>query len=439
MFLPLILAACSPDYALSLHAGPAEPGPAADPAAVPDVGATDARAARAAPNVAPKVSPRFQRVPIDVGSAVEAEVDPSSGERRETFELGGGAATPVADFLFVVDDSASMAKVIDRVRAAFASLGDAFPAQARVAVMSTLPGDPDDLTKVNAAARHPSRNRHAPGFLRLVNKTSITDFAKFAPENERARFPDPGCDEPWFSPTAVGASGVPCLVSHTQVAMDPVLVEAGLTAFGQLLEKRGDVPLFRPGAAANVIFVSDTQDPGLAPGSPGLDELVAARPDFARLSDLVDVANTVSSFRVHAIAPETECSERWSHIGAVYQAAAKASGGRTLDVCTADDYGAFIRAIAKDGAVVQRPVVALGRPLADDAVVEVDGQRVGWSPSADGRAITLDAIPGEARAHVTVTYRPKAAAAAAAAKKTAPATKAATPNAAVRPAALRRR
>jgi len=47
------------------------------------------------------------------------------------------------------------------------------------------------------------------------------------------------------------------------------------------------------------------------------------------------------------------------------------------------EHGSFLddEAIAREGAVVQRPVVALGRPLAD-AIVEIDGERVGWAPSA---------------------------------------------------------
>jgi hypothetical protein len=413
MLLLLVLAGCSPDYALDRVSSP--PDAAAAEGAGASTHTSGSRALGTPDTRAPMApGPRFSPVSIDAdgGSALTAEEDATGRVRRETFELGGGATTPVADFLFVVDDSASMQTIVDRVRAAFAGLGDgaAFPAEARIAVMNTLPADPADLRVAHPAARHRKRNRHGAGFLRLVDAAGIDEFLGVAPDKERRHFGSPGCAGAWFAPTDRDAAGVPCIVAATQIAMDSVRVEAGLTAFGQLLERQGDVPLFRPGAAANVIFVSDTQDPGIGPDAPELAALVAGRPDYAALADLVDVANTVSSFRVHAIAPATECAETWAHLGPVYQQAAKDAGGRTLDVCTATDYGAFVRDIVHDGAVVQRPVVALGR-AADDAVVEVDGQRVGWSPSADGRAITLDhALSGD-RAHVTVTYqvRPPAA------------------------------
>lgn len=400
----LLLAGCTPDYAL--HAvDPAGQAPAGLPTGTP--GSTSGEAPA---EVFSSVS-----TAADGGSAVEVEETTSGDIRREHFVLGGGASTPVADFLFVVDNSASMDHIVGQVRAAFAALGErsgeAFPAETRIAVMSTLPGDPDDLRKAHPYVRHQGRNRRDPGFLRLVDASTVADFLKVAPEGQRSRFTTGGCESGWFSPEEKNGSGVPCLVAATQIAMDNVGVEAGLTAFAQLLEGRGDTPLFRPGAAANVVFVSDTQDPGLGPSVPGLEDLVTLRPDYARLVELVDAANTVSSFRVHAIAPEGYCGERWDHLGDVYQQAARASGGRTLDVCTATDYRGFVADIAREGAVVQRPVVALSRALSADtkATVEVDGVAVGWAPSADGRAIILDQGLSDKASSVTVTYPVKRA------------------------------
>lgn len=402
MLLALLLA-CAPDYLLSAWHG-AEP-PAATGA--PATGATTAPTA-----AAQRARPAFTPVSVedDGGSAVAAEVDSSGRVRRERFVLGDGVDTAVADFLFVVDNSASMNRILDRVRGAFATLAEAgaFPAEARIAVMSTLPADPEALGRAHPAVRHRGRNRLDPGFLRLVDAASILRFREGADEAARARFPARGCGTAWFRPGERDADGVPCIVAHTQIAMDAVGVEAGLTAFGQLVEARGDRPLFRPGAAANVIFVSDTQDPGLGADAAWLGPLVAARPTAESLGALVDAANTVASFRLHAIAPEHDCGEPWAHLGPVYQDAARASGGRTLDVCTAEDYRGLIADIAREGAVVQRPVVALARPL-EDAVVEVDGQPVGWSASADGRAVVLDTELGPERRAVTVTYRVKAA------------------------------
>src|SRR6185503_2156685 len=68
-----------------------------------------------------------------------------------------------------------------------------------------------------------------------------------------------GCGA-WFSPGEVDPDGVPCLVAHTEVPGLLVHVEAGLTVLSQLLD--GKKPLFREGAHAHVVFVSDTHDPG---------------------------------------------------------------------------------------------------------------------------------------------------------------------------------
>src|SRR5688500_329485 len=60
--------------------------------------------------------------------------------------LGGDAPSAVVDYLFVVDGSASMERVLGRVRDGFEALAGSgvFPAEARIAVMSTLPADPVD-------------------------------------------------------------------------------------------------------------------------------------------------------------------------------------------------------------------------------------------------------------------------------------------------------
>lgn len=374
----LLLAACAPEYGLSTVPAPLPDEEGFAPVSVED----------------------------DGGSAVSAEEAPDRGERRETFLLGARTPTPVADFLFVVDESASMRGVVARVREAFADLGDggAFPVEARVAVMGMIPGDPDDLGRAHPAVGHGRRNRLGPGFLRLVQRATIDEFSAVAPVAQLARFAHRGCDDAWFAPGDVDDDGVPCLVGHTQISMDVIQAEAGLTAFAQLLERRGDSPLFRPGAAANVIFVSDTQDPGLPHDDPHLDDLVALRPDHEELTALVDEANDVASFRVHAIVPDSACGEGWSHLGTVYQDVAEASGGRTLDVCTARDYRAFVEAIGHEGSTPTRAVLALGR-TATEVDVAIGGETVGGRLTGGGRAVVLDRALPERITPVTVTYR----------------------------------
>src|SRR6185312_11926258 len=113
-------------------------------------------------------------------------------------------------------------------------------------------------------------------------------------------------------------------------------------------------PLFRTGAAANVVFVSDTHDPGVPGDSPWFDALDGLRPSFDALAERAYAAQALASFRVHAIAPREDCTaEDWSAAGPTYFDAARAGGGRILDLCTAgpDDYVDLVRRMAVEGAI----------------------------------------------------------------------------------------
>jgi hypothetical protein len=341
----------------------------------------------------------------DGSAAVRAWEDAVQGVRVEEFHFGQSQQTVVADFLFVVDNSSSMENVIDRVRKGFATLAkdNPFPAKSRIAVMGTLPGKEFDRTRPHRAARSSSKLAFDPGFLGLVDGERVARYRALMPEIAD-QFAVDGCDSAWFKPTDVNGAGVPCIVAHTQTGMRDVRVEAGLTALKQMLLRDGDEPLFRPGAAVNVIFVSDTHDPGANPNKQDILELVQMRPDYAELKALLEKNSTVASFRLHAIAPKSMCSENWRDIGPVYFDAVDASGGKGLDVCTADDYGQLIRDIARSGSVPTRAVFPLGKRAEDVEFVEVDGVDVPFRVSDRGDIVLLDQeIPVE-RASVTVHY-----------------------------------
>jgi hypothetical protein len=312
------------------------------------------------------------------------EAPPPEPARERVVELG------VADYLFVVDSSASMASILNHVLAGFDAVRDAnaFTRGARIGVMSTLPGDPLRPTAIHPRAKQKWWLQFEPGFQSLVDADAITIYRELAPPQVAERFPMDGC-QGWFAPSDVNPKGVSCLVANTQLSLYPVLVEAGLLALQQRLTQ--PEPLFRSGAAANVIFVSDTHDPGLTPEEPGFAELVAARPTFEQLRLLAASRQTLSSFRVHAIAPADLCSdEDWTGGGDAYFEAALAANGEILDVCTATpaDYVAFVQRMAEQGAVPQAPVIALadGEQVLD---VLVDDQPAPFALSLDGRALTL--------------------------------------------------
>jgi hypothetical protein len=336
------------------------------------------------------------------------EEDPDAQVRRESFLFGGGAGTSVSDYLFVVDNSISMRKIIGDFRSGFAGLASVdnpFPEKARIAVMSTLPARLDDLERLNPAVQRGRALHRDPGFLRLVDRRGIQVYRRMANEDVAKRFSADGC-EAWFGPTDLNEGGIPCIVAHTQIGLTAVDAESGLTALFQMLQKHQGSALFRRGAAVNVIFVSDTHDPGLSRVRTRSEiELEAWRPGYAELRALAERDNVLASFRLHAIAPATECVERWEHLGASYYQAATDSGGVTLDICTAKDYTAVIRAIAERGSIPQDPLFPLGKRVVDVLSVRVDGKPVNYSVLGDD-VLRLDAMPiPEERVHLEVLYR----------------------------------
>jgi hypothetical protein len=341
----------------------------------------------------------------DGSAAVRAWEDAVQGVRVEEFRFGRSEQTVVADFLFVVDNSSSMENVIERVRRGFAALAkdNPFPAKSRIAVMGTLPGKEFDRARPHRAVRSASKLAHDPGFLSLIDAERVGLYRVLMPEIAD-QFAIDGCASAWFKPTDVNSAGVPCIVAHTQTGMQDVRVEAGLTALKQMLLRDGDEPLFRPGAAVNVIFVSDTHDPGANPNKQDILELVQMRPDYAELKALLEKNSTVASFRLHAIAPKSQCSENWREIGPVYFDAVDASGGKGLDVCTSEDYAQLIRDIAQTGSVPTRAVFPLGKRAEDVEFVEVDGVDVPFRVSERGDIVLLDQEIPVDRANVTVHY-----------------------------------
>lgn len=403
MIFTLLAACAAPEYAL----GTVDPF-AVDPALAPtaDLGDGGAFAAWSAPVVdvaAPTDAPRTAdspRTPSRHGAAPAPDV-----EREEAFAVGPGPS-PVADYLLVLDDSTSMRKALARLDAGLTSLlaPGVFPSGSRIAVLNTTPSDPDDPATPHPAVASAGADDLAPGFGRLVDAVGIAAYRKEAPRRYAREYAAAGCAA-WFGPDDVDRDGVPCLFAHTRVPFLPKRAEAGLVALRQWLE-RPDRPRFRAGASVNVLFISDTHDPGLSPeglaarGEDGAD-LLALQPDYALLRALV--TEPVAGFRVHALAPETECGERWAQ--ASYFDVADASDGVRADFCTTEDYAAVIGSIARAGSVPQEPVLRLGHPAAE--VVEVRGADgpLAWSPTDDPQAIALAGELPERPTRVHVRYR----------------------------------
>jgi hypothetical protein len=353
--------------------------------------------------------------PADPGHGSAFEAFEADGNRMENFVVGGDATSPLADYLFVVDGSTSMAHILNRFEEGVRTLSEAgvFPERARIAVMNTTPADPADSSQPHPVVSGKRQAAKAPGFMGLVDSDKLAAYTRAFPKLQEV-LPEPGCSA-WFAPGETNSNGVPCLVAHAQVDLQGVVAEAGLTAFKQLVENH-EGSLFRGGANVNVIFISDTHDPGVpsvrANGKVnrldriiGSQQLLAARPDFAELEALVQSTQPVASFRVHAIAPMSECAEPWAEFGPSYFEAAAAAKGQQLDVCTALDYAPFLRSTISEGAVATAPVLALGRPA--DSVTSVTVDEVEAPFSVDRGAVVLEqGLPVEPTP-VSITYRPR--------------------------------
>jgi hypothetical protein len=393
-------------------AGPEQPGQAASPDASSSGVGPSPRGVHWLPETGQPDALGWRPLPQGSHGATAAWRHPQAPDLRlETFDLSAGMTAPMTDFLFVVDDSVSMRHVLERFQKGFASLAasSAFPAGSRLAVMNTMPASYENLSRPHASVSHSHMMRRSPGFLRLLSGSSIERFRATAPDDIVERFNDEGCAR-WFTPDATNAQGTPCLLAHTQVALVGSRVEAGLHAFKQLLMKREGRALFRPGAAVNVIFVSDTHDPGFLPSehsrqAQDLDDLMAEQPDFEELRELVLADNLVASFRAHAIAPEFECVEPWARLGPAYFTVAEAGAGVTADICTLEDYAPVIAQIAQQGGVMQEPVVHLGRRAAEVEAVRIGGRPVGFSMDPDHRVLLLDGVLPAKSERLQVLYR----------------------------------
>ena len=129
-----------------------------------------------------------------------------------------------------------------------------------------------------------------PGFQRFVDRQGIELFRELLPEDKRYLYALDGCG-PTFGPDERNEQGIPCLLANTQIGLLPTRVEAGSVALAQMLETSAG-QMFRPGAAVNVVFVSDTHDPGFFPFRDDersyelFEDLLALQPTLAELEEL---------------------------------------------------------------------------------------------------------------------------------------------------------
>ncbi len=237
-------------------------------------------------------------------------VDPLINKVSEDFRADTRSILSQTDILFVVDESASMGSVLATFQAGFASLSAAaYPQDTMMAVTNMAPAYYTDaatysIDLTNSFYKTPATQYFTkqPGFIQLVTGPSIASFLA-GNSSYTSKFPLKGCSA-WFKPTDKNVDGQSCLNAHTQVGLIATGVEAGIVSLDQLVRLNGAAgkALFRPGSLVNIVFVSDTHDPGAnyygRAGAP------AALPDYNAITQtLLNYNPGIRGVKYNAIAP----------------------------------------------------------------------------------------------------------------------------------------
>jgi hypothetical protein len=403
----LILVACSSGKNFVAESrSKATENQSAQTGAGPSGANSEQAAAGKEPGVANEPDPNTSPSP-DGGSEPPAP----GAARTETFTYGPMAAK--TDFLFVFDNSGSMRSVLSSVASGFEGLADAkWPADSRIAVMTTLPGDPSNLNQVHPAVSKYQGIELEPGFLNFISASAVTAFEAVVGRTTIANsYPIPVCDKDWFLPPEKNATGVTCLRAALQSKFAGVGAEAGLTAVFQLVQKRPSA--FRPNSHVQVVFVSDTQDPGKDSA-----DLIAIRPNFQKLEKEFETRTSIAKLRIHGVVPGEGCTTNEgttsarSLRGMPYQDAIRASGGVWLNFCDGSSPRTNYDPVAEQilAGSLPDPVFSLGKAAAQITGIKVDGVEIPVTETTldpDGSRVRLNDLAPSKDVKVEITYEPK--------------------------------
>lgn len=327
---------------------------------------------------------------------------PKTEARSQSFPFG--EEQDKYDYVLVMDNSVSMNAIAANVKNAFKAIlaqPDVFPADALMAVMSTMTGNEADLAKTGKGINRYTGIDAEPGFLDFIYKGAIQNYKAQVNATRAGKWPLDGCDQKWFKPGDKDATGAYCLDAALQITASAVGAEPGIHAFKQILQKNAGKALFRPNAIVNVIFVSDTHDPGV-----GNADLLASIPSYSEIRALADKSNSIQSLRFHALAPEQQCAGTGEgvHTKSYYKIAADSNGSKA-DVCTLVNYGDFLKKTILESKA-KEPVFMLERPASEIVKVTVDGVEVkDYQLSATKDSITIPSLDSNKKSTVTIDYR----------------------------------
>lgn len=332
------------------------------------------------------------------------------GRKKASFSYGPRSAK--ADFLFVIDNSSSMSNDVANVRSGFESLSAArWPADTKIAVMTTMPGNPANLNAVHPAVDGYNAIDKEPGFLSFMSETARANF-RTANAAMGDRLPEPMCLAEWFKPDDKNNNGKTCLSAAIQTPFTGVGVEAGLVAVSQILDKRRQV--FRMNSNAHIVFVSDTQDPGKDPNDgANIRALNDLRPNFEALKSKIMANSGVSGVKLHGVTPSVDCSAAENvakRLGTPYQDAIRASGGTWLDFCEGNTARSNYRPVAEQivANTLPEPVFVLPEAVKSLVQVEVAGQVVDLSRVTllgDKKSVRIEGLSPSSDVNIAIVYQ----------------------------------
>lgn len=315
-------------------------------------------------------------IPDETGSGGEA----NSGIQEFIFK--GEHST--VDYLFVFDNSVSAKNILLKAGQAFQDIvqtnPNVFASDGKVAVMSTMISD-DTYKSTHAQIKKYDGIDKEPGFLDFVNKESLDRFREANQKVADKIYTKGMCEEKWFSPQSkVKSDGVETETSCLQAALQSVAsgvgAEAGAQAFQQILLKNKSQQIFRKEAILNVIFLSDTHDPG----KPNMKS-----PSFNAndLRNLAMESNQLIDVKFHALAPEKGVSSEKLY-NKYYFTLVEQTDGQKLHVGDFDNYSSFMESMllkAKESKVAKIPLNKLDAPIKS---VKADGNEVNYNSCIDG-------------------------------------------------------
>ena len=328
----------------------------------------------------------------------------------ENFSYGGLDNNPKVDYLFVVDNSSSMNEILDNVREGIDSLEakpEVFSKDSRIGVMSTMIGqlksEGGDLNKLSSFLRSYRGMDSEPGFLSLVDSTSHTKYMGEIDEKYKAKWYLPPCQNKWFKPGENHPNGHSCFKAATQNSEYPLYVEAGIKAFEQFLEKNSGSNIFRQNSIVNVIFISDTHDPGFK-----LDpEYPVTRLTYKRFLEKAKGNSSILDLKFHAIAPfnnSAKCSTEGLHEESYFQLVEE-SGGEKGDVCKLNDYSEIIEKMVVKGKIAQ-PLFTLKEPVKKITSVLVNNREIyNYDFKPELNSIFIPSLEAEEKVSIAVVYQ----------------------------------